>query len=437
MRLCGWAGILLSMETSHESLTMVLVSRLRAAARDAWGVPAFGGLFACCLVLGLTSSLVVPFLSLWGTRAVGMKPALFACFMILNSLSSMAASTLLARWSDTSWSRRTVLIVGGSGGALGYLGYAFVTQPFLLMAIGATVMSVSSISFSQIFAHAREELARSEHGADRSTFALGALRAAFSLAWTVGPALGALLVERFGYRGSFLTASGLLVVYLGLVLGFVPKRAPGGEAGPQASEPLARLLTRPLLLANFLAFALIFCAVSLNLMNLPLLITRDLTGSERQVGTAFAVAPFFEVPFMLWLGRLATRGRQALMIRLGVLVGVVYFLALGFARDPSHVYPAQVLNAFTIAVTMSVAIPYFQDLLPGQTGLATNVYSSSWSLGSLLGYVSFGLLVERLGHRGLTHFCAAAAAISLFVLVLSGRHAAHAATPSLVVDSSR
>ena len=418
---------------NEPSLAQSVSERVRVAARAAFGTPAFGGLFACALMLGLASSFVLPFLSLWGTLSVGMKPLTFACFMTLNSLCAMAASTLLARWSDTRWSRRTVLLIGGSGGTLGYLGYAFVTQVPLLMLIGATLISVSAISFSQIFAHAREELTRSQHGS--ASFALGVLRAAFSLAWTVGPALGALVVEHFGYRGSFLAASGLLLAYLSVVVGFVPARARERQAETASQgQSLARLLTRPHLLVQFSAFVLVFAALSLNMMNLPLYLTQELGGTERQVGTTFAVAPVFEIPFILWLGRLATRGRQAAMIRVGVAVAVVYFLALGFALAPAHVYPAQVLNAFAIAVTMSLAIPYFQDLLPGQTGLATSVYSSSWSFGSLLGYLSFGLLAESLGHRGLTRFCAALAATSLLVLVLSGKRASEPGAASLAVE---
>ena len=84
----------------------------------------------------------------------------------------------------------------------------------------------------------------------------------------------------------------------------------------------------------------------------------------------------------------------------------------------------ELLHGFTIAVTMSLAIPYFQDLLPGQTGLATSLYSSSWSLGSLMGYLCFGLLVEQVGHRGLTQLCAGLGAVSLLVLVSSRRPAA-------------
>jgi MFS transporter, SET family, sugar efflux transporter len=124
---------------------------------------------------------------------------------------------------------------------------------------------------------------------------------------------------------------------------------------------------------------------------------------------------------MLWFGRLAARGHQATIIRLGVLVGVVYFLALAFAQTPSQVYPLQLLNAAAVAVTMSVAIPYFQDLLPGQTGVATSIYTSSYSFGSLLGYFGFGVLVASIGHRGVVLFCAALGALSLAVLLSCSR----------------
>lgn len=408
----------LSSAELHKSSSGSLARRLRAVWGHPVATPAFGGLCACALVLGLTSSFVLPFLSLWGTREIGMTPLSFACFMTSNALCAIAASTWLARLSDTRWSRRSVLAIGATGGALGHLGYALIADPVLLFLVGATVMSVSSVSFAQIFAHAREELAR--RNVASAPFALGVLRATFSLAWTVGPALGALVVERFGYRGSFLTAAALLLVYLALVLAFVPGRLPRALVSSDRGKPLRQLLVRPLLLANFAAFVLLFAAVSMNLLNLPLFITRELGGSQRQVGIAFAIAPCFEVPLMLWLGRVAASGRLAFIIQSGALVGLAYFLGLGAASAPWHVYPAQVLNAFAIAVTMSVAIPYFQDLLPGQSGLSTQVYSSSWGVGSLLGYFSFGLLADSLGHRGLTLVCATLAALAVIVLLSIG-----------------
>ena len=62
--------------------------------------PDFGGILANALVLGLAFSFVSPFMSLWGTEVVGMRPWQFGFFMTATSLSAMAVSTALARWSD-------------------------------------------------------------------------------------------------------------------------------------------------------------------------------------------------------------------------------------------------------------------------------------------------------------------------------------------------
>src|SRR5689334_17161090 len=79
------------------------------------------GLLAGAFALGLASSFVIPFLSLWGTRAIGMTPFEFGMFMTTTSFGAVVWSTLLARWSDTRAARRTVLLLAAAGGALGYI----------------------------------------------------------------------------------------------------------------------------------------------------------------------------------------------------------------------------------------------------------------------------------------------------------------------------
>jgi SET family sugar efflux transporter-like MFS transporter len=399
-----------------------------AALGDTPSQRRLAALLAGGFLLGLASSFVIPFLSLWGTRAIGMTPFAFGMFMTSTSLSAMVLSTLMARWSDTRAPRRTVLMLAGAGGVLGYLGYAWVSHPLALTAIGCLLLGLASSNFPQLFAHAREELAQPEYSHLDPAFILSVLRAAFALAWTVGPGLGAVVVQRFGYRGSFLGASAIFAVYVCVVAFAVPSRAPVFSADETADRSLAQVLMRPIVLANFAAFALIFAGLSLNLMNLPLLLTKDLGGNEGHVGVAFAIGPIAEMPLMLWFGRLAARGHQRTVIRFGVLIGVAYFLALRFVAAPFHVYPLQLLNAAAVAVTMSVAIPYFQDLLPGQTGVATSIYTSSYSLGCLLGYFSFGVLVSSIGHRGIVLLCAGLGALSFGVLMLHRGH--QAKTPS-------
>jgi SET family sugar efflux transporter-like MFS transporter len=182
-----------------------------------------------------------------------------------------------------------------------------------------------------------------------------------------------------------------------------------------------QVLRRPIILAHFGGFVLLFAAFTMNMMNLPLLVTQQLGGSEGQVGLIFGIAPIAEMPLMIWFGRLAARGHQVALIRFGVLVGALYFLALTFAGAPWHIYPMQILSAVSIAVTTNVAITFFQDLIPGQPGIATTIYSNSFSAGSLVGYFAFGELVSSIGYRGIFWLCTALSVVTL-VVFMAYRH---------------
>jgi MFS family permease len=112
------------------------------------------------VLVGIAYSFVVPFLSMFGTREVGLRPVPFSLFMTATSLGAIACSTVLARWSDARLARRTVLLVGAVAGCLGYLGYAFVRDVTWLTLVGVFVLGLGSVTFSQLFAYARDLFGR-------------------------------------------------------------------------------------------------------------------------------------------------------------------------------------------------------------------------------------------------------------------------------------
>jgi SET family sugar efflux transporter-like MFS transporter len=404
--------------------------QLAEIVRSVHRQPRFSGLLATCFVLGMSYSFVVPFMSMWGTLAVKMTPFVFGVFMTITSLSAISLSTFLAHLSDSQVARQTVLTLGGVGGVIGYLGYAFLQNPIALMIVGSLALGLASVCFSQIFAYAREELGRSENSTADVPFLISLLRVFFSLAWTVGPAIGAAVMVRFSYRGIFIAAAALYVAYLVGVRRFVVHRPHHPAARHAPRESLVSVLSRPVILAYFVGFVLLFAAFTMNMMNLPLLVTQQLGGTETQVGIIFGIAPILEMPLMIWFGRLATRGHQVALIRFGVAIGACYFFALTFVEVPWQIYPMQLLSAASIAVTTNIAITFFQDLVPGQTGVATTLYSNSFSVGGLLGYFGFGVLVESVGHRGVFFACAALSVTTLVIILVFRQRPAVAAIPN-------
>lgn len=383
----------------------------------------FLALLSINFVLGLTSACVLPFVSLWATREVGMSSRMLGLFMAVSTLSAILLSTLIARWSDAGVSRRTVLLVGSTAGCAGYLGFACTGDPVVLMLIGSSALAVASINFAQFFAYVREHLERDEHARADVPLLMGVLRASYALAWTVGPLGASRVITRFGYAVLFVTTAALFALFACGVLAFVSRDSAAGRR--ERSEPAAWGFGEPLMLAYALAFALMFAAFTLKGLNLPLMLTERLGATEHGVGAAFAVSPVFEILFMVGFGQVAALGHQWAVMVLGSMAAVAYFSALPFVTAVWHVYPLQVLNAAAVAVTTSVAIPFFQDLMPAQRGVATNLYSSALKAGSLLGFSAFGVMAGHLGHTSLFWTCAALSAATLIMLVITrGRTAA-------------
>jgi len=369
---------------------------------------------ACNVLLGLAYSFIAPFMSMFGTLEVHMSDMVFGLFMTVTVVSSIAISTMLARWSDTHLSRRTVLTLSSICGALGYLGYAYCRDVRWLTLIGSTILAVSTTTFSQLFAHARELLGRSHIPANETPLYMNVFRLFFALSWTVGPAIAAWVLTFWSYQGIFLMASVTFLVFLALVLWQVPA-APPREASA-SKVPLTSLrdaLRRTDLLAYFSGLTLICCCVTMGMMNLPLLVLDNLGGTKQHVGIIYSVAPVFELPFMFYFGWKATQGDQAKILRWGAGIAIAYYALLAVVGAPWHIYPVQILSAAMIAVTSGVAITFFQDYLPGQMGTATNLYSTAQRMGSTVGYMAFGFLAHTLGHRAVFVICSGLCAVAL------------------------
>ncbi|MEO6097248.1 MAG: sugar efflux transporter [Fibrobacteria bacterium] len=359
-------------------------------------------------ILGLAFSLIMPFMSIFGTRELGLGPWRFGLFMTANALTGIVISTRIARWSDIRFSRKSTLIVGSIAGAAMYVSYALIRNPWTLLPISCMLGGIAGVTFSQTFALARDLLVRSSVPEKDFPFYINVFRIFFALSWTVGPAIGAMIVARYSIAYSFMAAAALFCIYAMLSWLGLTERPPTAQARmAAASLPLSQALKLPGFLAHFIALILLLSCSTMGMMNLTLLILGPLHGKESHVGVVYGIGPFFELPFMYYAGVLATRLQSVRILRWSALLAVVYYTGLAMATEPWHVYPLQVLSAALVAVTSGLAITFFQDFLPGQAGTATNVYSNANRIGSTAGYLMFGWLGSTLGYRSVFAVCAA------------------------------
>ena len=394
-----------------------MLSRFISDARSIRRQPRFLGLLGATLSLGMAFSFFAPFISTWGTEAVGMSPRAFSLFMTSTSICSILLGTIMARLSDTRLARRHVLIFAAIGGTLGYLGYAFIRNPSLLALVGCTILAISSGALAQLFAHVREEYRNPVGGAIEASLLMSVVRVSFSFAWTVGPAVGSVVLVAYGFEGLFSAAALLWAVFLVGVIIYVPLRPRPAKSFVDKQDSVWHTFKRPDVVLCFLAFTFLCASQSINMMNLPLAIVHTMGGTERDFGIVFGIGPLVEVPMMLWFGHLASRGYQLPLIKLGFALSLLYFAGLSMAAAPWHVYILQILSGIIIAITSNIAIVFFQDLLPSQPGLATSLFTNSQAVGNLMGMLSFGFLVEGFGHRGVFMACAGMSVLGLILIL--------------------
>jgi MFS transporter, SET family, sugar efflux transporter len=397
------------------------LGRIRHASHVLIGEPRMRALLVGCVLLGLSSSFVMPYMSMFGTLEVGMSLPAFSAYMTATMLANVLISSVLARWSDRLPTRRLVLLLGGCAGVLGYVGYAMLREVWQLLLVGTVLLGVASLTFSQLFAHARECLDRSEVPSADAPLYMNGFRMAFAASWTLGPALAAVALAALDFRGLFLCAAAFYLGFVCIVFRYVPEqpiaRAPRAHAagGGATDVPvvLASLWSQPNLLAWFGAFVLMFAAQSISMSNMSLYVLRELGGTEKDVGIIFGIAPVFEVPCMLYLGLLATRIDSAHLIRAAMALAAVYFGSLSLVSAPWQIYPLQLLSAIIVAIISGIAITFFQNKLPGQFGAATNFYMNATRFGSTSGFLMFGGIASRFGHRGAYVACSVLALTAL------------------------
>jgi SET family sugar efflux transporter-like MFS transporter len=361
-------------------------------------------------------------MSLWG-RSLGMASGEYAVFMVIVESAGIALCLWLSRWSDSGATRRTVLILGATGGALGYIGYAFVTNVVLLTLIGSLALGVSTVCFTQLFAHVREELDRTKATHNDTPFLLSIQRVFFSLAWAIGPGLGAVILELDrgdGYRSIFIAASILCVLVLLGTLLFVPRREHSAAAKAAAAVPLWQVLGRRDIAFYFGGLVLFFAAHTVGGQVLPLMVTGEMGGTDRSVGVIAGLSPAFELPLMLWFGRLASRGHTVNLIRIGIAINALYFVLLTYATAPWHVWPMQLLAATAMAINTNITITFFQDLLPNQAGIATSLFANSYTVGKLIGLGVFWSR-DAIGNIQLCFLCAGITVLALIAFFIRQR----------------
>ncbi|AVN34651.1 MULTISPECIES: sugar efflux transporter [Serratia] len=359
---------------------------------------------AVAFLTGIACALQTPTLSLFLETEVKVRPALVGLFFTGSAVIGILVSQFLAGRSDKQGDRKSLIFLCCMLGALGFTLFAWSRNYYLLLLVGVLLTSFGSTANPQMFALAREHADRTGREAVMFT---SIMRAQVSLAWVIGPPIAFALALGFGFKVMYLAGAAAFVL-CGLL---VWKRLPSMPKTAATNAPLAapRQHRRDSLLL-FVACTLMWTANSMYLINMPLYVVHELRLPERLAGILMGAAAGLEIPIMLIAGMVAKRCGKRCLMRGAVVAGVLFYCGLLFITGSWPLIALQLLNAAFIGVLAGIGMLYFQDLMPGQAGTATTLFTNTIRVGWVIAGAIAGAVAEIWNYHAVFYAALAMAA---------------------------
>ncbi|EOZ2665556.1 sugar efflux transporter SetB [Escherichia coli] len=361
---------------------------------------------------GIAGALQTPTLSIFLTDEVHARPAMVGFFFTGSAVIGILVSQFLAGRSDKRGDRKSLIVFCCLLGVLACTLFAWNRNYFVLLFVGVSLSSFGSTANPQMFALAREHADKT--GREAVIFS-SFLRAQVSLAWVIGPPLAYALAMGFSFTVMYLSAAVAFIVCGVMVWLFLPSMQKELPLATGTIEAPRRNRRDTLLL--FVICTLMWGSNSLYIINMPLFIINELHLPEKLAGVMMGTAAGLEIPTMLIAGYFAKRLGKRFLMRVAAVGGVCFYAGMLMAHSPVILLGLQLLNAIFIGILGGIGMLYFQDLMPGQAGSATTLYTNTSRVGWIIAGSVAGIVAEIWNYHAVFWFAMVMIIATLFCLL--------------------
>lgn len=361
---------------------------------------------------GIAGALQTPTLSIFLTDEVHARPAMVGFFFTGSAVIGILVSQFLAGRSDKRGDRKSLIVFCCLLGVLACTLFAWNRNYFVLLFVGVFLSSFGSTANPQMFALAREHADKT--GREAVMFS-SFLRAQVSLAWVIGPPLAYALAMGFSFTVMYLSAAVAFIVCGVMVWLFLPSMQKELPLATGTIEAPRRNRRDTLLL--FVICTLMWGSNSLYIINMPLFIINELHLPEKLAGVMMGTAAGLEIPTMLIAGYFAKRLGKRFLMRVAAVGGVCFYAGILMAHSPVILLGLQLLNAIFIGILGGIGMLYFQDLMPGQVGSATTLYTNTSRVGWIIAGSVAGIVAEIWNYHAVFWFAMVMIIATLFCLL--------------------
>ncbi|EOU6776824.1 sugar efflux transporter SetB [Escherichia coli] len=361
---------------------------------------------------GIAGALQTPTLSIFLTDEVHARPAMVGFFFTGSAVIGVLVSQFLAGRSDKRGDRKSLIVFCCLLGVLACTLFAWNRNYFVLLFVGVFLSSFGSTANPQMFALAREHADKT--GREAVMFS-SFLRAQVSLAWVIGPPPAYALAMGFSFTVMYLSAAVAFIVCGVMVWLFLPSMQKELPLATGTVEAPRRNRRDTLLL--FVICTLMWGSNSLYIINMPLFIINELHLPEKLAGVMMGTAAGLEIPTMLIAGYFAKRLGKRFLMRVAAVGGVCFYAGMLMAHSPVILLGLQLLNAIFIGILGGIGMLYFQDLMPGQAGSATTLYTNTSRVGWIIAGSVAGIVAEIWNYHAVFWFAMVMIIATLFCLL--------------------
>ena len=387
------------------------------------------GIYLLFFIVGVVGALVLPTLSVFLAKEIGVRPLLVGIPFAGIALTSIIYNQWIGHWSDSLADRRPLVAGFCFVGTLSCVIFAFSLNYWLVAATAIFLFSLSMVSFSQMLAYSLDYADR-HISPERIPLFNAIVRAQIAFAWVAGPPAGFIMASYLGFSTTYGVAAGLFAMVGVISIKLLPRLNRVEESNieghlAKASSAMATLSpdTKRSLIFCLVAFSLMWGANNAYLISLPLHLKDNLNIDTEWSGWIMGTTAFLEVPFMLMAGHLAARISLIAMIRLAGVAALLLYGGIVLADSLWQLFVLQLFNAIFIGVLAGLGVSVIQELLPGRSGSASALYTNTTHMGNLLSSLMVGLVADYFGYQSVfvANLVVVALAILAFGLVKPAR----------------
>lgn len=400
--------------------TQSLATSIRAnAIQQIWASPLYRGATLALFLSGLGTSASLPQIVVFLVKELGTSLPVAGLYY-LTGLTAPIAGYLVGSYSDKSGRRLGLFRLCAFAGALGWMGFAVSTTPWIPFVIGAVVLGFSGAATSQLFTAIHDDLRSSSAGGNESVVAI--VRMALTAGWVVGPFLGTWLAAETSLRAMFwVTAICFIAQIIPLgTLRVSVKRKPRESHATDAASPIRFADMVPLLAFTGL-YVLVYAGEPIKYGFLLLYMEQQLGIDPGVRGAVIGTQPLIELLLMPFSVMLARKIGTLWVMCIAAAFAVIANLC--FAAWPSAVgmFTGQVLMGGVWGLYMVLGLIVAQRLLPNAVATASAIFMSSSALASALGGGVGGVGVAYLGLPNVFYLPAVFSLVAVIGLAIMAR----------------